>query len=386
MKYGIVIVALAALIGGGVLWVNRDSGQPETSDRAAPQAGRGAGGFGPPGGGQPPLVAVERVRQDQLTDTVDAIGTAKANESVTLTAKVTDTVSRVHFEDGDYVETGAVLVELTNQEEEAQLAEAQANLDDANSQLRRLQDLSKRGLTAASDLDVARTTAAAAEARLNSVLAQLQDRVVQAPFSGLLGFREVSPGTLVTPTTEITTLDDVSTIKLDFTVPETFLGAMSPGARVVARSASYPDREFDGVVRTVGSRVDPVTRAIAVRAQIPNEDRALRPGMLLTVHVVMAERTALLIPESAVYQMEDRAYVYRVDSDRRAHEHEIKLGERRVGRVEVLDGLEEGDLIVTEGIVKLRDGMPVRFAGQEEALSALVESAGRVADAGVLPR
>lgn len=381
MKYGILIVVLAALlVGGGIYFLHR--GASPTAGPPA-QAARGPGGFGA-GAQQPPLVTVERVGMGQLTDTVDAIGTAKANESVTLTAKVTDTVSRVHFDDGDYVDTGAVLVELTNQEEEAQLAEAQANLDDANSQLKRLEDLSKQGLAAASDLDVARTTAAAAQARLNTVLAQLQDRIVQAPFAGLLGFRQVSPGSLVTPTTQISTLDDISTIKLDFTVPETFLGAMSPGARVVASSASYPDRRFEGVVRTVGSRVDPVTRAIQVRAQIPNADRALRPGMLLTVHVVMAERTALLIPESAVYQMEDRAYVYRVDADRRVHEQQITLGERRVGRVEVLDGLQEGDVVVTEGIVKLRDGMPVRFEGQEDAFSALLNSASVAASSGEL--
>ena len=375
MKYGILLVVLAALVGGGIYLVARDRGG---TDRTA--AAQGPRGSAARGERQPPLVTVARVTRGQLTDSVDALGTTKANESVTVTAKVTDKVKSVHFDDGDYAEAGMVLVELRNQEQEAQRAEAQANLDDAKSHLRRLQDLSKRGLAAASDLDTAQTNVAAAKARLDSVLAQLQDRVVRAPFSGVLGFREVSPGTLITPTTPITTLDDISTIKLDFTVPETFLAAVSPGARVIAHSASYTDREFQGVVRTVGSRVDPVTRAITVRADIPNKDRSLRPGMLLTVRVVMAERTALIIPESAVYQMEDRAYVYRVDANLRAHQQQIKLGERRFGSVEVLDGLHEGDLIVTAGIVKLRDGMQVRVSDKTQALSGLPGVPGDVAE------
>lgn len=362
MKYGLLVVVLLAVIGGGLYFVSRDDAQ-------APAAG--PGGFGGPQ--EAPLVALEQVRREQLYDTVEAIGTAQANESVTLTAKVTDTVRSVEFEDGDYVEAGAVLVQLTNQEEQALLAEAQANLDDALSQLRRTEDLAARGLTPVSELDVARSRAAASEARLDTILARLRDRLIQAPFSGLLGFRDISPGTLLAPNTPITTLDDISVIKLDFTVPETFFGAMQPGANVRARSVSYPDREFEGVVRTVGSRVDPVTRAIQVRAHIPNEDRALRPGMLLVVRVVMAERSALVVPENAVFQVQDRAYVFRVGPDMIAREQEIQLGDRRFGIVEVLGGLEEGDRIVTEGIVKLRDGIRVRVEDDRSAVSGVTE-------------
>jgi membrane fusion protein (multidrug efflux system) len=185
---------------------------------------------------------------------------------------------------------------------------------------------------------------------------------------------------MVSPSTPITTIDDVSIIKLDFTVPETFLGAMKPGARVVARSASYPDREFEGTVRTVGSRVDPITRAFTVRAHIPNDDRALRPGMLLTVDVVMAERTSLVVPESAVFQVQDRAYVYTVDAAQTARQTQIELGDRRYGFVEVRSGLEEGDLIVTEGIVKLRDGITVRFPAPTPEISERLPEAAEVGE------
>jgi membrane fusion protein (multidrug efflux system) len=370
MKNALLIV-LAFALGGGAMWYF-------TSDRSAGGPGAPAGAVpGPPSGGfgaggrpqaQPPLVTVGRAHRDRLYDVVEALGTTQANESVTLNAKVTDTVRRVNFEDGDYVEAGTVLIELTNQEEEAALAEARANLDDAESQLRRLEDLSSRGLTAVQDLDAARSRAAATRARLNSVVARLRDRLIQAPFSGLLGFRQVSPGTMLSPNTAITSIDDISIIKLDFTVPETFIGTMTPGSKVIAKSVSFPGRQFEGTVRTVGSRVDPVTRAITVRAHIENDDRALRPGMLLTVEVVTAEQMALVVPEGAVFQVQNRAYVYRVDGET-VHQQEIEVGSRRFGVVEVSGGLEEGDLIVIEGIIKLREGARVRFDAAEAAVS-----------------
>lgn len=359
MKYAALIVAVLTA-GVGIWYLVRD---------AAPDGGAAANGPPGAGGRETPMVSVERVRRDTLSDTVEALGTARANESVTITAKVTDTVRSIEFEDGDYVEEGAILVQLTNEEEEALLAEAEANLEDAEMQLSRLEDLAERGLAPRSELDVARNQAAAARARLDSIVARLRDRLIRAPFSGVLGFRQVSPGTLVQPNTEITTLDDISTIKLDFTVPETVLGEVQPGAAVVARSASFPDREFEGVVRNVGSRVDPVTRAATVRARVPNEDGRLRPGMLLTVQVLTRERTALVVPESAVFQVQNRAYVYRIGPDRVAREQQIEIGGRRFGIVEVTDGLAEGDLIVSEGIVKLRDGVRVRFAGDEQEIS-----------------
>lgn len=375
MKNALLIV-LAFVLGGGAVWYF-------TGERGASNApgAPAAGGFaGARGQVQLPLVTVDRARRDRIYDVVEALGTTEANESVTLMAKVTDTVRRVNFEDGDYVEAGTVLVELTNQEEEALLEEARANLDDVQSQLRRLEDLSNRGLAAASDLDLARSRAAAQEARLNSVIARLRDRLIQAPFSGLLGFRQVSPGTMLSPNTAITSIDDISVIKLDFTVPETFIGSMQPGAKIIAKSVSFPDRDFEGTVRTVGSRVDPVTRAITVRAHIENADRALRPGMLLTVEVVTAERVTLVVPEGSVFQVQNRAYVYRVDGDT-VHQQEIDIGGRRFGVVEVLDGLKEGDAIVTEGIIKLRDGARVRYDAAEAAISESSQGAAEPASA-----
>jgi membrane fusion protein (multidrug efflux system) len=365
MKY--LAIAVLLLAAGGLGWYL-------IHDRAEPGDVPGGGTGGGAAQAELPLVAVKPARRQQLTDSVEAIGTAQANESVTLTTKVTDTVRRVNFEDGDYVEAGSVLIELTNQEEEALLAEARANLDDAENQLRRLEDISGRGLAPASDLDMARSRAAASEARLNTVVARLRDRLIQAPFSGLLGFRNVSPGTLLTPNAPITTLDDISVIKLDFTVPETFIGAIVPGAKVYAQSASRPGRDFEGEVRTVGSRVDPVTRAVTVRAHVPNGERALRPGMLLTLRVIMDQREALVVDEGAVFELRDQAYVFTIGADKVARQRAIDIGERRFGIVEVRGGLEEGELVVTEGTIKLRDGTAVRLEDAAPEVSGLQEA------------
>lgn len=365
MKHLLTIIATALIAGGAVYyWQSQQS--------AAPAAGGGGFRGGPPGGRQQaaPLVTVAKVERKQLYDTVNAIGNAFANESLTVTAKVTDTVSAVDFEDGDYVEAGAVLVHLTNVEEEALLAEAQANFNDAQTQYARIEDLARQNLISESELDIARSRMEASQARLDTVVARLSDRLILAPFSGVLGFRQVSPGTLLQPNTPITTLDDISIIKLDFTVPEAFLGEMRPGATVFARAASYPEREFEGTVRTVGSRIDPVTRAVQVRAHIDNDDGLLRPGMLLTVGLVMDERSALVVAENAVFQVQDRAFVYVIDSELIARQREIETGARQYGSVEVLAGLEAGEQIVIEGIVKLRDGARVRLTAPDFEVAA----------------
>lgn len=375
MKY-LLLVVLALAAAAGTWYFAAGGGR--SPDAASTAMGGAAGEFG---GQEVAVVTVEPARRESLSETIEAIGTALANESVTLAAKVTDTVSTVDFEDGDYVTAGQILVQLTNREEEALLAEAEANLEDAETQLRRVEDIAEQGLAPRSELDIARNRAAAAQARYDSIVARLSDRLIRAPFSGVLGFREVSPGTLVQPNTPITTLDDISTIKLDFTVPETFIADIQPGAQVVAHSVSYPGREFEGIVRTVGSRVDPVTRAVAVRAHIPNDDAALRPGMLLTVQVTARERTALVVPEAAVFQVQDRAYVYKVDGERIARQQQVKLGTRRYGIVEVTDGLEEGDLIVSEGIVKLRDGSRVRFSPESQGVDLRAEPERAAAEA-----
>lgn len=313
-------------------------------------------------GAAPAVVTVASVVPVAWSDAIEALGTAQANESVTLTAKVTETVDRVNFNDGDFVEAGQVLVDLSGRAEVAQLEEERAAFKEASQQYARQAELVKQGTIARSALDAQVAMRDAAAARMNAIRARLSDRVITAPFDGVLGFRQVSAGALVSPGTVIATLDDIRTIKLDFPVPEAFLASVTPGLRIAAKSAAWPEREFEGTVRAVGSRVDPVTRAVTVRAEIPNPDSQLRPGMLLTVRLFKPERQALAIPEIALTQIGSQAYVFRVGADAKVEQVEVVTGARRRNEVEVKQGLAAGDRIVVEGSVKLRPGATIAEA------------------------
>lgn len=320
--------------------------------------------------GKPPAITVTTTMavSKPWSDSIEALGTAQANESVMVTAKVTETVVRVNFEDGDLVEAGQVLVDLSGRAEVAGLEEAAAAYREAEQQYRRQQQLTEQKLVPASQLDTSRATAEAAKARLDATRARLSDRVITAPFAGVLGFRRVSPGTLVTPGTTIASLDDISVIKLEFSVPESFLAALVRGQKISARSSAYPDREFVGVLRTIDSRVDPITRSVGMRAEVSNPDRALRPGMLLTVRILQPERQAVVVPEIAIVQIARDAFVFRVKADNSVERLPVKLGLRRSGEVEVVSGLAAGERIVVDGTGKLRPGALILDVGKAESI------------------
>ena len=332
----------------------------------ATQETGGAGGFrGGFGGMGPVVVGLADVERSIVADAVESVGTTVANESVDLTAAVSETVSRVHFDDGEFVEQGEILVELTNAAEASRLAEAQANVNDARRQLQRLETLSASDLVAMTEFDTAHTALETAEARFEGVLVEMEDRLVRAPFSGFLGFRNVSAGSLLTPGTLITTLDDVSTIKLDFTIPEVYLADVSVGQQIATKSIVYGDQNFAGEITVVGSRIDPVTRSVAVRAQIENPDLLLRPGMLMTVSLALNEEPALLVPERSVVASQGQQYVYVVGADNKVTQQPVVLGRRRGGSVEVVAGLEVGQRVVSEGVVRVRPGLTVQPQGEQ---------------------
>ena len=303
-------------------------------------------------------------------DRIEALGTARANESVTLSAKVVETVARVNFSDGQWVSEGEVLVELTDRVEVAELKEAQAAFAEAQKQAKRLQNLVKQGTVPRSAVDQQEALRDQSRARMEAIRARLSDRVITARFAGQLGFRRVSTGTLVTVGTEIATLDDIATIKLDFPVPERFLAALSPGQQVEATSSAWPDKTFVGTVSSIDSRVDPATRTLTVRALIDNPDHQLRPGMLLVVELLTPPREALVIDEISLVQIGTEAFVYRIDAEGKAQRAVVELGRRANGQIEILSGLQLGDRVVTDGVVKLRPGMAVAVLGEESASAA----------------
>ncbi|WP_417319898.1 efflux RND transporter periplasmic adaptor subunit [Emcibacter sp.] len=309
-------------------------------------------------------VIATRVAMDQFVDTVEALGTTKANESVVLTATTTDKVSVINFNDGMIVKKGTVLATLVTEEEEADLREARANFDEQERELKRIRGLVEAKTLATARLDAQKTLYEKSLAQLQIAQARIRDRQIIAPFDGKLGIRQISVGALVTPGTVITTIDDLSVIKVDFTVPESFLAALKEGQTIEARSAAY-DRLFTGRVATVDTRVNPVSRAVMVRAEIPNDEMLLRPGMLLTIDLIRNRGQSIMIPEESIINYEDRKYVFVVQSDNTVSRRQIETGRRRPGAVEVQAGLEIGELIVSEGLLKIQDGTRVSLKTDE---------------------
>ena len=312
------------------------------------------------------LVTTQVLAPTDWNDTLQALGTVKAHESVTLTAKLSEIVEAVHFQSGQQVAAGQVLVSLRGNAQQAALQEAQAAFGDADALYRRQRELAENQLIARSALDTLKAQRDAAEARVRQMQSDIGDRQVRAPFAGVVGIRQVSPGSLVTANSTIATLDDIARVYVDFQVPEAELATLHVGDAVAARSVAWPGRTFAGTVSVVEARIDPATRAVTVRADFGNGDRALRPGMLLDVALLRPQRQALVLPELAVVQVGRESFVYRVKPDGSVERADVVLGHRHDGRVEVREGLEPGDRIVIEGTGKLRPGQPVRDAAAGE--------------------
>ncbi len=248
----------------------------------------------------PTPVFVTEVELATIEDRIEALGTLRANESVELTASVTETVTAINFDDGDRVEAGQVLVEMTDDEEHAQLEEARVTVDEARRQYQRIKSLRKQQSASESELDQQRRVWEASRARLTAIESRLADRLIRAPFAGVVGLRNISIGALVEPGDLITTLDDDSVMKLDFSVPAVYLATLETGMPVSAGTRAWQGRDFKGRVKSIDSRVDPVTRTVIVRALLPNPDHVLRPGMLMQVELQSQQREAIVIPEECL--------------------------------------------------------------------------------------
>jgi membrane fusion protein (multidrug efflux system) len=339
---GFVIAAL--VLGAWALWG---------------RGGEGGEGRGGPGGGRPTFVVAAPVGEADFAIRIDAVGTAKARESVTVTAKTQDTISGINFRDGQFVRAGYIIVEMTSRQQSAQLSEARAALTEAEVQFQRTQTLAAKGLAARALLDQRRASRDTAAARVRSQESQVADRAIRAPFAGVLGLRQVSLGTLVRPGDVITTLDDVSVIKLDLPAPETAMALLREGLQVEVRAAGYPDAVLTGTITGVDSRVDPQSRTIAIRTEVANPDGVLKPGMLLTATLRADPRRSLAVSEAAIVPLGPDRFVYIAGADGKAERRAVKTGRRNLGQVEILSGLRAGEPVIVDGIVKLRPGAPI---------------------------
>jgi membrane fusion protein (multidrug efflux system) len=311
-----------------------------------------------------PVVVTVKLQESSFADAVEALGTAKANESVNITAKTANRIVSIHFTEGQQVKKGDVLLELDGVEASADLAVAEAALADTRSQYKRSTELFATKALSQAQMDQIQSTLRQNEARVSAAQGRMNETIVRAPFSGRVGLRNVSVGSYVTPAAVITTLDDTSLIKLDFSVPEIYLTMLANGLEIQATSTAYAGVQFKGKVASIDSRIDPVSRSVIVRGNIDNRDSRLKPGMFMTVRLLRAEDMVLTLPEQALVPEADRQFVF-VVSDGQVQKTEITVGRRRPGEVEVLKGLQMGDVVVSEGTQKLVDGTKVRVAGEE---------------------
>lgn len=343
---------------------------------AAPASGRGG-----PGG--PAVVDVDTVKTGRIVEVREAVGTVRAFESITVTAKVAGIIDRIDFEEGQKVKAGDQLVALDAMERKADIEgaiaesrRATALKNETQTRLDRAIALKRTGAGTEAQVDdltaavrTLESSVASAEAKRKAAEARLEDVTVRAPFAGRVGTRSVSLGAYVSPGTRITTLDDLSRVRLDFAVPENLLGRLKPGQAVKATSVAFRDRVFVGKVSVVDTRVDPVTRSIRLTAEFDNPDEALKPGMFLAVSLeVTARDDAVVVPEEAIVSEGLRHVVYPVKAgsvERRV----IRIGQRQNGKVEVVEGLTAGETIVVLGVQRIRPGAPVtpRQIGAEPA-------------------
>jgi membrane fusion protein, multidrug efflux system len=323
-----------------------------------------------------PKVIVQSAVSETVSNRIEALGTLRANESIRLTSNVTKTVTKINFNDGQRVERGQVLVEMTSAEEIALLNEARFTMEEARKQLDRVRSLAQRGAASQAILDQQTREYEAAKARYAAVESRLEDLRLTAPFSGVVGLRNVSVGALVSPGDLITTLIDDDTMKLDFTVPAIHMRSVRRGLPIVARTRALGDMAFEGEVYSIDNQIDPVTRSLTVRALLANEERLLIPGLLMSVELHAQERQAIVISEAALLPRGNSNFVFVIeqqDNKAVAVQRLVETGQRFRGKVEILKGIEEGERIVTHGLQRIRDGQAVQVIAEETGRESLRE-------------
>lgn len=346
------LLTLAAITGGAA-WVI-------TAYDLSPDASSGGPGRERPA----PLVEVEPIATVRLERSISAVGTGRARRSVEIRPSGTGRVEGISFASGDLVTEGAALVRLDDASERAAVAEAEAEIEETTAAYDRAATLQKQGRVTGQSFEGARADLQRAEARLGRVRAALQERVIRAPFTGIIGLTDLTEGALVARETIIATLEDLTVLRVEFRTPERFFADVAVGDEVRVETTIHPGETFDGEVVAVDRRVDETSRAFRVRAEIPNGDMKLPSGLFLRVTMVLAARMGVVAPEQAVIIEGDGAFVYVVDAEGVVERRAITVGQRAGGMAEALRGLAPGERVVTRGIQKVRDGAPVRIIGE----------------------
>lgn len=329
------------------------------------QGGPG-GGRGGPGGGRGQAVSEAVVAVRSFSDQIDVLGVARGRRSVNVTSATSELITAVLFRDGQTVAAGAPLVRLQAGEEEASIIQARANLAQAEREYERFRTLADRGVAPRVSAEDALTAVETARATLAAAQARQGDRVIRAPFAGTLGLSSVTAGTLISPGAVITTLDDTAVIRVDFPVPERYLGVLREGLPITATADAFGEETFSGRIALIDTRINETTRAVTARAEFPNPGGRIRPGMLMRVGIQQGQRQSPAVPESAVQYEGEGAFVYRIaagDQGSTAQRVEVETGAVEGGFVEIVSGLGANDRVVGSGLNRIQPNAPVTVAG-----------------------
>lgn len=326
-------------------------------------------------GGQRMAQAVNVVapRAAVLVRQVEAVGSARARQAVSLTSQVDGRVESIAMREGSRVKKGDLLLALDDRAAAADLARAEAARVEAETAWQRAHRLQDTRAISEAEVDRLKAALLAAEAEKRAAEARLSYHQIRAPFSGVVGLRRVDVGTYLRAGDLIATIDDVDQLEVEFTVPERWLGSLDVNQKLIATSDSWPGREFTGHVTQLDSRIDPLTRAITVRGLLDNRDGLLRPGQFLHVSLSVGETPALMIPEQAILTQGAVSFAFVADGDK-AQRRELRLGLRQQGWVEVLAGINANDQVIITGHNRLGGGSPIRVLEDDNAL--LPETAG----------
>ena len=392
--YTAVAIAGIAAASGAAWWYQNKPAQPGSD--VALSAGTGSAAANPAGAAsganRPPSVEVARVEVMRLADEAQAVGSLRSRQSVVLRPEVSGRVTRLNFRDGEKVRRGQLLVQLDDQLPMAQVQQAQAELSIARANHKRNQELVGQGFISQRSVDESSANLQVSDAKLALAQASAARLKIVAPFDGITGIRTVNVGDYLKDGADIVNIEDMEAIFVDFRLPERFQTKIQRGQQAVVETDALPGRKFGALVLAIDPLVDANGRSVGVRGCIDNRQLQLRPGMFARVTTVFGERPdARVIPEEAIVPQGGRQFVIRLtdgaDAETKlAQRIEVKVGLRRPGRVEITEGLKDGDMVVTAGQQRVqKDGMAVRVIELGKTPGAPARGNGAVSPAAANP-
>ena len=370
------VIGVLTIVGASGYWLGKSQFPGGTTTIAAGGAVSSSRGSNPaPGPAGGITVEARKVQSVRMAQGLTAVGSLRSDESVTIRPEVAGRISEIAFREGQRVEKGVTLIRFDTSVQRAELAQADANLGLAKSRLDRSRDLFNKGFTSTQARDEAESNFKVAQANFDLAQARLTKLDIKAPFSGIVGLRTVSIGDYVKDGQDIVNLEEIDPLKVDFKIPEIYLKQVATGQSLQISLDAFPGQTFLGKIFAINPLVDTNGRSIVIRALVRNTEARLRPGMFARVRLLFSEeRDSVAVPEQSIIPVGDDHYLFKV-VDGRAQRFKVEIGQRREGKVEILQGVVAGDMVVTAGQLKLRDGNTVKIAeevprGEAESKSA----------------